>query len=116
MIDISFLPSVTSISIDPIDHRALGRWNTWHFEGASPCEIEGGDDGPVSPTGGRAPKARNSRSSGRDPEDIGCRTGRPRGDRPILEEVDWNVRVLILTTFDPDEYVYKALRPVRAAS
>ena len=28
----------------------------------------------------------------------------------ILEEVDWNVRVLILTTFDPDEYVYKALR------
>ena len=28
----------------------------------------------------------------------------------ILEEVDWDVRVLILTTFDPDEYVYKALR------
>jgi DNA-binding NarL/FixJ family response regulator len=28
----------------------------------------------------------------------------------IIEESDWPVRVLILTTFDPDEYVYKALR------
>ncbi|WP_236243456.1 response regulator transcription factor [Streptomyces sp. CC228A] len=28
----------------------------------------------------------------------------------ILEEADWDVRVLILTTFDPDEYVYRALR------
>jgi DNA-binding NarL/FixJ family response regulator len=28
----------------------------------------------------------------------------------ILTEADWDVRVLILTTFDPDEYVYKALR------
>ncbi len=28
----------------------------------------------------------------------------------ILSEADWPVRVLILTTFDPDEYVYKALR------
>ncbi|MFE5889527.1 response regulator [Streptomyces sp. NPDC056462] len=28
----------------------------------------------------------------------------------ILEEADWGARVLILTTFDPDEYVYKALR------
>ncbi|MER5210127.1 response regulator transcription factor [Streptomyces sp. NPDC002838] len=28
----------------------------------------------------------------------------------ILEEADWGPRVLILTTFDPDEYVYKALR------
>jgi DNA-binding NarL/FixJ family response regulator len=28
----------------------------------------------------------------------------------ILEEADWDVCVLILTTFDPDEYVYKALR------
>ena len=28
----------------------------------------------------------------------------------IIEEADWPVRVLILTTFDPDEYVYKALR------
>ncbi|GAA2010335.1 response regulator transcription factor [Catenulispora yoronensis] len=28
----------------------------------------------------------------------------------ILAEADWNVRVLILTTFDPDEYVYQALR------
>jgi DNA-binding NarL/FixJ family response regulator len=28
----------------------------------------------------------------------------------ILAESDWNVRVLILTTFDPDEYVYRALR------
>ena len=28
----------------------------------------------------------------------------------IVEEADWNVRVLILTTFDPDEYVYRALR------
>ncbi|MEV0173239.1 response regulator transcription factor [Streptomyces sp. NPDC050803] len=28
----------------------------------------------------------------------------------ILREADWPVRVLILTTFDPDEYVYEALR------
>jgi DNA-binding NarL/FixJ family response regulator len=28
----------------------------------------------------------------------------------ILEEADWPVRVIILTTFDPDEYVYEALR------
>ncbi len=28
----------------------------------------------------------------------------------IVEEADWPGRVLILTTFDPDEYVYKALR------
>jgi DNA-binding NarL/FixJ family response regulator len=28
----------------------------------------------------------------------------------IIEEADWEVRVLILTTFDPDEYVYQALR------
>ncbi|GAA2431390.1 response regulator transcription factor [Actinomadura vinacea] len=28
----------------------------------------------------------------------------------IMAEADWNVRVLILTTFDPDEYVYRALR------
>jgi DNA-binding NarL/FixJ family response regulator len=28
----------------------------------------------------------------------------------ILDEADWDVRVLILTTFDPDEYVYRALR------
>ncbi len=28
----------------------------------------------------------------------------------ILEDADWPVRVIILTTFDPDEYVYKALR------
>lgn len=28
----------------------------------------------------------------------------------IIEEADWDVRVLILTTFDPDEYVYRALR------
>ena len=28
----------------------------------------------------------------------------------IIAEADWPVRVLILTTFDPDEYVYKALR------
>ena len=28
----------------------------------------------------------------------------------ILEEADWPVRVLIVTTFDPDEYIYKALR------
>ncbi|MQY08812.1 response regulator transcription factor [Actinomadura macrotermitis] len=27
----------------------------------------------------------------------------------ILAESDWNVRVLILTTFDPDEYVYRAM-------
>ena len=28
----------------------------------------------------------------------------------IVKEAEWPVRVLILTTFDPDEYVYKALR------
>lgn len=28
----------------------------------------------------------------------------------IVADADWPVRVLILTTFDPDEYVYKALR------
>ncbi|MBQ0984102.1 response regulator transcription factor [Streptomyces sp. F63] len=28
----------------------------------------------------------------------------------ILREADWDARVLILTTFDPDEYVYEALR------
>ena len=28
----------------------------------------------------------------------------------IVDEADWNVRVMILTTFDPDEYVYRALR------
>ena len=28
----------------------------------------------------------------------------------ILEEADWPLRVLILTTFDADEYVYRALR------
>lgn len=30
--------------------------------------------------------------------------------RRILAEADWPVRVVILTTFDPDEYVYQALR------
>ncbi|MCH0539255.1 response regulator transcription factor [Streptomyces sp. MUM 203J] len=33
----------------------------------------------------------------------------------ILEKADWEVRVLILTTFDPDEYVYRALRAGAAA-
>jgi DNA-binding NarL/FixJ family response regulator len=28
----------------------------------------------------------------------------------IIEEADWPVRVLILTTFEPDAYVYRALR------
>lgn len=28
----------------------------------------------------------------------------------ILEQADWPVRVIILTTFDPDEYVYRALK------
>ena len=28
----------------------------------------------------------------------------------IVEESHWGVRVLILTTFDPDEYVYRGLR------
>ena len=28
----------------------------------------------------------------------------------IMAESDWPVRVIILTTFDPDEYVYRALR------
>jgi DNA-binding NarL/FixJ family response regulator len=28
----------------------------------------------------------------------------------ILGDADWPVRVIILTTFDPDEYVYRALR------
>lgn len=30
--------------------------------------------------------------------------------RRILADADWPVRVVILTTFDPDEYVYEALR------
>jgi DNA-binding NarL/FixJ family response regulator len=30
--------------------------------------------------------------------------------RIVEDATDWEVRVLILTTFDPDEYVYKALR------
>jgi DNA-binding NarL/FixJ family response regulator len=30
--------------------------------------------------------------------------------RRILEDADWPVKVLILTTFDPDEYVFEALR------
>lgn len=30
--------------------------------------------------------------------------------RRILAEADWGVRVVILTTFDPDEYVYEALK------
>lgn len=30
----------------------------------------------------------------------------------ILAEADWPVRVLILTTFEPDEYVYRALLAV----
>ena len=28
----------------------------------------------------------------------------------IIEEADWPVRILIVTTFDPDEYIYRALR------
>jgi DNA-binding NarL/FixJ family response regulator len=28
----------------------------------------------------------------------------------ILDDADWPVKVLILTTFEPDEYVYRALR------
>ena len=28
----------------------------------------------------------------------------------ILEQADWPLRVIILTTFDPDEYVYRALQ------
>lgn len=28
----------------------------------------------------------------------------------ILKEANWPVRILIVTTFDPDEYIYKALR------
>ena len=30
--------------------------------------------------------------------------------RAIVDSADWPVKVLILTTFDPDEYVYQALR------
>lgn len=30
--------------------------------------------------------------------------------KTIVESADWPVHVLILTTFDPDEYVYRALR------
>lgn len=30
--------------------------------------------------------------------------------KSIVESADWPVKVLILTTFDPDEYVYKALQ------
>ena len=29
--------------------------------------------------------------------------------RAILEQADWPIRVIILTTFDPDEYVFQAL-------
>ncbi len=28
----------------------------------------------------------------------------------VLEEADWPLKVIILTTFDPDEYVYRALQ------
>ena len=35
--------------------------------------------------------------------------------RRIIAEADWPVRVLILTTFDPDEYVYQALKAGAAA-
>jgi len=28
----------------------------------------------------------------------------------ILDEADWPVRIIVLTTFDPDEYIYQALR------
>jgi DNA-binding NarL/FixJ family response regulator len=28
----------------------------------------------------------------------------------IMQEADWPVKILILTTFDPDEYIYKALK------
>ncbi|MEO1245471.1 MAG: response regulator transcription factor [Pseudomonadota bacterium] len=28
----------------------------------------------------------------------------------ILREADWSVRIIVLTTFDPDEYIYQALR------
>lgn len=28
----------------------------------------------------------------------------------IMEQADWDVRVVILTTFDPDDYVFRALR------
>ena len=30
--------------------------------------------------------------------------------KAIVDSADWPVKVLILTTFDPDEYVYQALR------
>jgi DNA-binding NarL/FixJ family response regulator len=30
--------------------------------------------------------------------------------KAIIDSADWSVKVLILTTFDPDEYVYKALQ------
>ena len=30
--------------------------------------------------------------------------------KAIVDSADWPVKVLILTTFDPDEYVYKALQ------
>ena len=30
--------------------------------------------------------------------------------RRLLERADWPVKVVILTTFDPDEYVFEALR------
>ena len=30
--------------------------------------------------------------------------------RAVLEEADWPLKVIILTTFDPDEYVYRALQ------
>ena len=30
--------------------------------------------------------------------------------RSILNDADWPVRIIVLTTFDPDEYIYQALR------
>ena len=36
--------------------------------------------------------------------------------RRVMSAPQHNVRVLMLTTFDLDEYVYRAIRPARAAS
>jgi len=40
---------------------------------------------------------------------------RARAD-PRLSQAGSDARVLVLTTFDLDEYVYEAMRPVRAGS
>ena len=42
--------------------------------------------------------------------DVHAERGRHRGDRRIVDGSERSPRVLVLTTFDLDEYVYEALR------